>query len=167
GFARHTKDNASRLVLGNGEGISALHFQETIRAIVAHARQQDSYSIGSSGLRRGTEQHIHAWPMTGDQGAITNFKKILGAHPANERMPIPRSDIAAPRNDWVAIGGFSNLDCATVVKSPRECRGETFGHVLHRNDAWAIRGHPLKHMQQRFGAPRGCTNGNKLLHLSG
>src|SRR5215472_8807063 len=125
GLARHTKDNTSRLVLGNGEGIGALHFQETIRAIVAHARQQDSYGIGSSGLGHGTEQHIDAGPVTRDQGTVTNFKKILGAHPANERMPIPRSDIGAPRNDWVAIGGLSNLDCATVVKPPRECRGET------------------------------------------
>jgi hypothetical protein len=66
-FARHAEDHAGCFVLGDGESVGPLHFQKAVRAVVSHARQQNPHGVGASGLRHGTEQHVDAGAMAGDE----------------------------------------------------------------------------------------------------
>ena len=167
GLARHAKDNTTRFILGNGEGVGALHLQEAVGAVIAHPGQQHADGVSSGGLRHGAKKHVHARPVAGDQGPFTNFKKVSGAHPVDVRVPLSRSDIGTSGHNRIAIGGFPNFDRTAVVQTPRERPGKAFGHVLHGHDPRAIRRHPFKQVQQRFRATGGGADGDDLLRSSG
>src|ERR1700729_3020281 len=55
GLLRHTEYDRCRLVLSNGQRADLLHFQQTMRTVIAHAGHDDANAIGPDAVRRRAE----------------------------------------------------------------------------------------------------------------
>jgi hypothetical protein len=115
GFSWHSKDDATCFVLGNGERIRLLHFEQAIGAIIAHASHQDACRITSSCLRDRPEQHINAGTMAGHQWSISYLQEITGAEATDEHMPVSRSDKRTAGTNPVPVGGFLDFHAAKAI----------------------------------------------------
>ena len=85
----HTEDDASRLVLRDGEGAGLRHFEHAARSVVAHAGHDDADGILACVAGSGTEQHIDRGAVPAHQRTILDFDVVAGAATLEKQVMVP------------------------------------------------------------------------------
>ena len=154
----HAIDDAGILVLPDGEGTFVAHLQQTVRAVLAHAGEDDADALAAHVLGHGAEQYVHRRTVSADffTGIAAHGIGDAGAH--HFHLQVAGGDEDAASYDLVSVFSLLRLHLADAVQAFCIHLGETFGHMLGDDDPRRV-GRKIAHYFQRgFGAACGSSD---------
>src|ERR1051326_2843213 len=110
GFFGHAEDDAGRFILRNRMAAGGGHFEKPLRAVVAHAGEDDADRVRAGGLRDRLEEHVDARTMSRNERSVAELDVMTrAAAPQNHMLIAGRDEDAAPSHG-VAAHGFFHFD---------------------------------------------------------
>src|SRR5690348_6703237 len=85
---RHPEHHATFLVLRDGGGAGAAHLEQPVRAVIAHAGQDDPEGVRARMHGRRAEQHVDGRAVPADRRAVLDGHGVGGAAPLQEQVMI-------------------------------------------------------------------------------
>ena len=160
---RHAEDHTTGFVLGDRRRSGIAHFEQTLRAVVSHSRQNDSKRISTHGIRHRAEQNIHTRAVARNQGPIRYVHHITRLLLMHQRMAITRGDQRLAVEDTITVRRFFDCDLAVAIQAVRERPRKPLRHVLDNDYTWTFFRHGLEKFPNGFGAACGRSGGDDPL----
>ena len=156
------KTTRRRLVLRDGGGAGALHLEQAVGAVVAHAGQDDADGVGAGGLGHRAEQHVDAGPVPGDERPVARARRRSWA-------PLRTSSVAVAGRDQRAPGRTRSPSSASFTSIAQSwSRRSANAAVKPSGMCWTMTmpgasSGRLEEHAQRLGAAGGGADGDHLV----
>lgn len=133
---RHTKNDASGFVLGEGASAGLAEFEQTLCAVLAHAGEEACDGFSAEQGCSGFEEEVNGWALVPNFGTLFEADDVAQASRGfgKNHVVITGCDENEAWAEGIAVAGFADFHFAEGVETFCESRGEVSWDVLDDAD---------------------------------